>query len=37
MTIHQKKFKKNLPLDPEMNYFDSSLSSAYIKMNKNLF
>ncbi len=37
MTIHQKKFKKSLPLDLEMKYFDSNLSNAYIKMNKNLF
>lgn len=36
-TIYQKKFKSNLPLDLEMKYFESNLSSAYIKMNKNLF
>ena len=37
MTINQKKFKMDLPLDLEMKYFDSNLSNAYIKMNKNLF
>lgn len=37
MSDHQKKFKFNLPSDSEMKYFDSNLSNAYIKMNKNLF